>query len=255
MRFPLDERIDPELGWPDLRRRWRRQTTRVRAVLLAACCAMVVAATPGVAQDAAEHLPPSPDLSALEPGLYAVLDTQFGVITARLFDQLSPLTVQNFVALSAGRRPWLDPKSGEMVQSRFYDGLTFHRVIPHFMVQTGDPTGVGDHDCGFLIPGEIRSDLLFDRPGRLGMATFGGDPNTGSCQFFITETADSTLDGKHAIFGQVIDGLDVVSKLSRVLVDQYDKPRSPIRLYSVQVVRKVPPAEPVAEPTGDAESQ
>lgn len=224
------------------------------AVLVAGLAASGIAGPLPAPQDSAEtastgaveRQPPAVNLAPLEPGLYAIFDTYYGVIVARLFDQLAPLTVQNFVGLATGRKPWLDPDTGEMVQRPLYENITFHRVIPFFMVQTGDPTGVGNHDCGFTIPDEIRSDLTFDRPGRLAMANLG-KPGTAACQFFITEQPDSSLDGGYAIFGQVITGQDVVAKLARVLVDQNDKPRARIMLYSVRVIRKVQPAAPEAD--------
>jgi cyclophilin family peptidyl-prolyl cis-trans isomerase len=183
--------------------------------------------------------PPGPtfDVADLAPGLYAMINTSVGTITAQLFEKETPNTVQNFVALSRGTRPWRDPKTRKAVVRPLYSNLIFHRVIPDFMIQTGDPTGVGDHDCGYMLKAEIRPDLKFDQPGRLGMATFGGQPDTGACQFFITEVPNSSLNGQHTIFGQVVDGLGLVGKIARVVRDDKDKPRLPMRLINITFLR------------------
>jgi len=136
----------------------------------------------------------------LDPGLYAVFNTSMGAITAELYDQEVPNTVRNFVGLARGTRPWLDPKTRKMVTRPLYDNITFHRVIPDFMIQTGDPTGVGNHNCGFLLKDEIVPGFRFDRPGRLAMANIG-QPNTGACQFFITDGTYPAGNGMYTIFG------------------------------------------------------
>jgi len=177
-----------------------------------------------------------------DPGLYAVFNTSMGTITAQLFEKEAPLTVANFVALARGTKPWNDPNTRAMVAKPLYNNITFHRVIPNFMIQTGDPTATGAHDCGFTIKDEIVATLKFDRPGRLGMANIGR-PNTGGCQFFITEVPYPSLDppsGRYTIFGQVVDGQDLVSKIARVPRDTSDKPRTPVRLVSVTIKRVGP---------------
>jgi peptidyl-prolyl cis-trans isomerase A (cyclophilin A) len=181
------------------------------------------------------------DTSKLEPGLYAVIHTSMGNITTELYDKEAPVTVRNFIALARGTRQWLDPKTRKPVTRPLYDNLIFHRVIPDFMIQTGDPTGTGAGSCGFTLPDEIGS-LRFDRAGRLAMANKG--PNTGDCQFFITEAPTPWLNGKHTIFGQVVDGQKVVSKVANVVRDSNDKPLFPIKLVSVEVMRIV--AQPSA---------
>lgn len=195
---------------------------------------------------AQEETFPEPDVSKLAPGLYAIFNTSMGYIVAELFEKEVPNTTLNFVALANGRREWKDPKTHKMVSRPLYHEITFHRVISQFMIQSGDPTGVGDHDCGFLLPDEIKPDLKFDRPGRLAMANLE-QPNTGSCQFFITETEQPRLDGKFTIFGQVLDGMDVVNKISRVVVDSKDKPRVNIMLHDVLVLRIVPKTPPATD--------
>jgi peptidyl-prolyl cis-trans isomerase A (cyclophilin A) len=198
----------------------------MRALLLLALC---------VAAFAQPAQPPKPD----EPGLYATFDTTFGIIHARLLEKEALNTVRNFVGLVQGTRPWNDPVTRKIVAKPFYKNLLFHRVIPYFMVQTGDPTGVGNHDCGFLIPDEIVPGLNFDVPGRLAMANIG-KPNSGACQIFFTEVADTKMNGKYTIFGQVVEGMDVVKKLSRVIVGENDKPRFPLRLKNVTLKRVFP---------------
>ena len=189
---------------------------------------------------------------ALENGLYAVINTSMGTITAQLFEKEAPATVRNFVALARGNKPWKDPKTGAMAAKPLYSNITFHRVIPNFMIQTGDPTGIGNHDCGIKLRDEIVPTLKFDKPGRVAMANIG-EPNTGGCQFFITEAAYPSLDpapgnSGYTIFGQVVDGQDVVNKIGHVPTGANDKPRMPVRLISVTIKRVGPePAPPPAK--------
>ena len=180
---------------------------------------------------------------AREPGLYAIFNTSMGTITARLFEKETPITVRNFVALARGTKAWKDPKTGAMVAKPLYNNITFHRVIPNFMIQTGDPTGTGSHDCGFTIPDEIVATLKFDGPGKLGMANIGS-PHTGGCQFFITEVAYPSLNGGYTLFGQVVEGQDIVAKIARVPRGANDKPTTPVMLKSVTIQREGPPPAP-----------
>ena len=213
-------------------------------LLLAASCAFAQGPAGGAAQPPAGSAP----APAREPGLYAIINTSMGAITAKLFEQETPNTVRNFVALARGTKPWKDPKTNAMVAKPLYSNITFHRVIPNFMIQTGDPTATGSHNCGFTIKDEILPSLKFDRPGRLAMANIG-EPNTGGCQFFITEAANAGLDpptGRYTIFGQVVDGQDLVGKIARVPRDAEDKPRTPVRLISVTIKREGPAPAPAA---------
>ncbi|PWT99955.1 MAG: hypothetical protein C5B51_26105 [Terriglobia bacterium] len=172
----------------------------------------------------------------LPPGLYAVFNTSMGTITAELYEKVTPNTVRNFVGLARGTKPWLDPKVRQLVMRPLYDNITFHRVIPDFMIQTGDPTGTGAHNCGFTIPDEFVPTLKFDRPGRLAMANIGAR-NSGGCQFFITEAPYPAGNNMYTIFGQVVDGQPVVSKIAHVIRDDKDKPRFPVKLINVNVMR------------------
>ncbi|MDQ6699546.1 MAG: peptidylprolyl isomerase, partial [Acidobacteriota bacterium] len=148
---------------------------------------------------------PEPPLPA-EPGQYAVLNTSMGRIVVQLFEKEAPITVRNFVSLARGLREWTDPKTKAKVKRPFFNGLTFHRVIPGFMIQGGDPTGTGMGDGGVpTIADEFVASLKFDKTGRLAMANTG-QPHTGSVQFFITDGTPEHLNGKHTIFGQVVEG-------------------------------------------------
>jgi peptidyl-prolyl cis-trans isomerase A (cyclophilin A) len=187
---------------------------------------------------------PSPT-AGREPGLYAIINTTMGQIIAVLYEKDAPVTVQNFSALARGTKPWKDPKTGAMVAKPLYNGVTFHRVIPNFMIQTGDPTGTGAHDCGFTIKDEVVPTLKFDRPGRLGMANTG-QPHSGACQFFITDKPYPSLDppsGTYTIFGQVVDGMEVADKIDHVQTAN-DKPLTPIKITSLLIKREGPPPAP-----------
>lgn len=175
--------------------------------------------------------------TAREPGLYARFETTMGNITVRLYEAEAPVTVKNFVALAEGKKAWKDPKTGQQVSRPLYDGVTFHRVIPGFMIQGGDPTGVGNYSPGFTIPDEFNASLKFDQPGRLAMANIG-QKNSGDCQFFITLAPTPHLNNMHTIFGQVVDGLDVVQKIGGVPRDANDKPRTPVRITRIVFERE-----------------
>lgn len=179
--------------------------------------------------------PPAP---MREAGLYATINTTMGAITLKLYEAESPITVRNFVYLAQGRKSWKDPKTGQMVSRPLYNGLTFHRVIPRFMIQGGDPAGNGTGNVGFTIKDEFSPGLKFDGPGRLAMANAG--PGTGSCQFFITEVPTPHLTGHHTIFGQVVEGQDVVNKIARV-PNRDDTPITPVRITTITFTREGPP--------------
>lgn len=170
-----------------------------------------------------------------KPGLYAVLETSMGNITVELFEKEVPNTVANFVGLAEGTKEWKDPQTGKMVKKPLYDGTIFHRVIPQFMIQTGDPRGNGTGGPGFNFADEFNPDLRHDRPGRLSMANRG--PNTNGSQFFITEVPTPWLDDRHTIFGQVIEGMEVVNRIARVKRDQRDKPLENVVLKKVVIKR------------------
>lgn len=197
------------------------------------------------AQTGGQLAAPPPGAPEREPGLYARLETTMGSMTVRLYEKEAPATVKNFVDLAEGRKAFRDPKTGQMVRRPLYNGVTFHRVIPGFMIQTGDPSGTGAYDPGFTIPDEFSPALRFDRPGRLGMANIG-EKNSGNCQFFITEVPTPHLNNAHTVFGQVVEGLDVVTKIATVPRDANDKPRTPVRITKVTIERVGPPPAPSA---------
>jgi cyclophilin family peptidyl-prolyl cis-trans isomerase len=216
-----------------------------RAIILFLNACALASQTP--APPAAPDSRPKPPQAAREPGLYATIRTSMGPIIIQLFEKEAPVTVRNFVALARGSKAWTDPKTGQAVKRPLYPGVVFHRVIPGFMVQVGDPTGTGAGDVGFTIKDEFDPSLTFDRPGRVGMANAG--PGTGSSQFFVTEVPTPHLNGKHTIFGQVVEGQEVVNQIARVPRGPDDKPDTPIKIVSVTIKREGPlPAAP-AKPT------
>ncbi len=203
-------------------------------VLAGALAAQTPAATPAA--------PAAPAKPAREPGLYATLQitqggTPMGSIVYKMFETESPVTAKNFVDLALGRIAWKDPKTGARVRRPLYNGLTFHRVIPGFMIQGGDPTGTGMGGTD-VIKDEFHPTLKFDVPGRIAMANAG--PGTGSCQFFITEVPTPHLNGKHTIFGQVVEGQEMVKRITSVPKGAGDKPSVPVIMSKVTFERVGP---------------
>lgn len=167
--------------------------------------------------------------------LRARIETNHGVMVARLFEKRVPNTVANFVGLARGKKAFLDPKSGEWVKRPFYDGLTFHRVMRRFMIQGGDPSGDGTGGPGYKFGDELYPTLKHDKPGILSMANSG--PNTNGSQFFVTEVPTPHLDGRHAVFGELVEGLDIVRKIARVKTGSRNRPEKPVVIKSVTVFR------------------
>jgi peptidyl-prolyl cis-trans isomerase A (cyclophilin A) len=169
-------------------------------------------------------------------------------MTCRLFDKQAPVSVENFVGLATGTKAWKDPVTHQTMHGKpLYDGTTFHRVIPNFMIQGGDPTGTGMGDPGYFVKNEIDPNLNFDVPGRLAYANAG--PDTNGSQFFITEQADDDLDGKYTIFGQCDDpSVTVVKTIARVERDGQDKPITAVVLTKVTVVPVGQPVPPLPAP-------
>jgi cyclophilin family peptidyl-prolyl cis-trans isomerase len=197
-------------------------------IVIASCLA---AQTPPAA-------PPAQGGAALPDGLYATMTTGMGVIKVKLFEKETPNTVKNFVALAKGTKSWKDEK-GVLVRKPMYNNITFHRVMMDGMIQSGDPTGTSSHMCGITIKDEIVPTLKFDQPGRLAMANTGS-PNTGGCQWFITQAPKiPAYDGGYTVFGQVVEGQDVVKQISRVPVkrDGSSLAVNPVKLISVKIDR------------------
>ncbi|GAA3973784.1 peptidylprolyl isomerase [Thermobifida alba] len=167
--------------------------------------------------------------------LFARLNTSKGTVVVRLFPDEAPETVANFVGLAEGTKQWMDPRTGQPTTAKLYDGTVFHRVIKGFMIQGGDPLGNGRGGPGYKFGDEIDPSLRFDRPYLLAMANAG--PNSNGSQFFITVGTTDWLNGRHTIFGEVVEGSEVVVAISEVATDQMDKPLEPVVLQSVTIER------------------
>jgi peptidyl-prolyl cis-trans isomerase A (cyclophilin A) len=166
--------------------------------------------------------------------LIATLVTSLGTIRCQLFDDKAPATVANFIGLATGQKPWTDPRTGKTVKNRpFYDGLVFHRVIPRFMIQGGDPLGIGTGGPGYAFGDEISEDLAH-KPGALAMANAG--PGTNGSQFFIDEVDNASLNRRYTVFGQCKE-VDVVSKIAAVPRGRTDKPEEPVTIQRVTITR------------------
>ena len=233
------------------------------AVLPSTALAQAPAATPPPATQATPpplppELPDSPEAaSQVRPpvtptGPTVLLDTTMGRLTCKLYDKQAPVTVANFIGLAEGTKDWTDPTTLKKAHGqRFYDGTTFHRVIPNFMIQGGDRAGNGTGDPGYFFQDEFDPALAFDVPGRLAMANSG--PSTNGSQFFITETPQPELSGKHTIFGQCdAHSVLLVASIARVERDPSDKPNMPVLIRKVTIVREgqpMPAEPPMAAPS------
>jgi peptidyl-prolyl cis-trans isomerase A (cyclophilin A) len=182
----------------------------------------------------------------------AIIDTTAGKMTCTLFPDKAPIGVKNFIGLATGTRDWKNPVSGSTKHGvALYDGTIFHRVIPNFMIQGGDPAGNGTGDPGYKFKNEVSSDLLFDKPGRLAYANSG--PDTNGSQFFITEVATPHLNGNYTIFGQCDDAtVALVKQIARMGTDpSNDKPFRPVKINHIKIVYGST-ATTVAKPAGTA---
>jgi peptidyl-prolyl cis-trans isomerase A (cyclophilin A) len=244
--------------------------TLVVVLALAATTAAQTPAPPQAPPSApatADQLPDAPSTTSqakapvVPTGPTAVIDTTMGRLTCKLYQTQAPLTVSNFIGLAEGTRDWTDPNTlKKMHNKRLYDGTTFHRVIPGFMIQGGDPAGNGTGDPGYFFDDEFVSDLTFDVPGRLAMANSG--PRTNGSQFFITEEPVPQLNGKHTIFGQCdAHSVQLVSYIASVDRSPEDKPLTPVVIQHISIVREgqpMPPEpaapKPAAPATGPAAS-
>jgi peptidyl-prolyl cis-trans isomerase A (cyclophilin A) len=172
----------------------------------------------------------------LAPGTYAVFTTTEGKITVRLFKTDAPITVKNFIELAEGQKEWTHPTTHAKSKDKLFHGTIFHRVIPDFMIQGGDPTGTGMGGPGYRFEDETKgSPHKFDKPGKLAMANSG--PGTNGCQFFITTAATPWLTGNHTIFGEVVEGQEIANKISLVPRGGQDKPKNPVVIESVVIER------------------
>ena len=190
----------------------------------------------------------APIVEITPTGPTVIFDTSMGRLTCKLFDKESPLAVANFIGLAEGTKEWTDPTNGQKVMGKsYYNGTTFHRVIPSFMIQGGDRKGDGSGDAGFYFPNENTPGLDFSVAGRLAMANAG--PDTNGTQFFITEMPYPDLNGKYSIFGQCdAHTVLMVATIARVDRDRSDKPLTPVALDKVTIVREGQPIPPVPTP-------
>ena len=167
--------------------------------------------------------------------MFAVFKTSMGSFRVRLFDDLAPQTVANFVGLVEGTKEFLDSKTGAPLKRPFYDGLIFHRVIAGFMIQGGCPMGSGMGGPGYRFADEFHSQLRHDKPGILSMANSG--PNSNGSQFFITVAPTPHLDRKHSVFGEVVEGMDIVNAISVVKTAAQNRPIEPVVIQSILIER------------------
>jgi peptidyl-prolyl cis-trans isomerase A (cyclophilin A) len=167
-------------------------------------------------------------------GVYAVFNTTMGKIVCKLFPDEAPKTVANFIGLAEGTKEYTGT-DGKKKTGKFYDGTIFHRVIPKFMVQAGDPTGTGRGGPGYKFEDEFHPDRTFDKPGILAMANAG--PGTNGSQFFITHVETPWLNNKHTIFGETVEGMDIIMKMGAVKKDRRDKPLEDIVINSLEITR------------------
>lgn len=164
----------------------------------------------------------------------AVIKTNMGTITVTLFKDKAPITVDNFIGLATGKKEWTDPSTGKKVKGKsLYAGTIFHRVIPDFMIQGGDPLGKGIGGPGYQFQDEVGPLDSFSKPGILAMANAG--PNTNGSQFFITVAPTPHLNGRHTIFGEVTSGMDVAIKISKVDRGMMDRPNKDVKIESITI--------------------
>ena len=169
--------------------------------------------------------------------MFAHFTTSEGKFTIQLFDQEAPRTVENFVGLAEGTKEWTDPRTGRKSTAPYYNGTVFHRVIDAFMIQGGDPLGQGTGGPGYKFPDEFNKKLRHAKAGVLSMANSG--PNTNGGQFFITLVPTPWLDDKHSVFGEVVEGMDVVKKIGSTATSKTgDRPVKPITIESVTIESK-----------------
>jgi len=172
----------------------------------------------------------------MDPGTYAHIETTLGRFTIRLFDKEAPRTVENFIGLAEGTREWKHPGTGKKEKCPYYDGLIFHRVIDGFMIQGGDPLGQGRGGPGYMFEDEFHQACRHSKPGILSMANAG--PNTNGSQFFVTLGPTPHLDGRHSVFGEVVEGLDVVQRIGKVQTGRQDRPLQDVVMTKVTIERR-----------------
>ena len=177
-----------------------------------------------------------PSASKHGPGVYAHITTNHGTMVARLFDKDAPKTVENFVALAEGKKQWRNPRTNTMVRRPYFNNLTFHRIIPGFMIQGGDPEGTGVGGPGFTFEDEFNPKLRHSKAGILSMANRGPDTNGG--QFFITLVPTPHLNDRHSVFGELVEGTDTLGAIAKVPTNgKAGMPLEPVVIKSVRIER------------------
>ena len=189
-----------------------------------------------VAAFGAPHVAVQKGDTAVTSGTFAVFNTTEGSFTVRLFAEEVPKTVENFVGLATGTKEWTDPRSNKKVKQPYYDGIIFHRVIEGFMIQGGDPLGQGIGGPGYNFPDEFHPKLRHNKAGILSMANRG--PNTNGGQFFITLGPTPHLDDRHSVFGEVVEGMDVIKKIGSTPTDGRDRPVKDVVITSVKIEKR-----------------
>ncbi len=181
--------------------------------------------------------PETPAVSAHKhgPGVYAHITTNHGAMIAKLFDKDAPKTVENFVGLAEGKKQWRNPRTNTMVRRPYYNNLTFHRIIPGFMIQGGDPEGTGMGGPGFEFADEFNAKLRHSKAGILSMANKGPDTNGG--QFFITLVPTPHLNDRHSVFGELVEGTDTLRAIGKVPTGAQNKPVKPVVIKSIRIER------------------
>ena len=231
------------------------KTTSLFALALALQAALAQTPPPSAPADLPDAPGAAQPRDPVPTGPTLVIDTSMGRLTCKTFPQIAPNAVDNFIGLAEGTKEWTDAETHKKIRGkRFYDGLTFHRVIPGFMIQGGDPAGDGSGDPGYLFKDEVSPTLNFSVAGRLAMANSG--PNTNGSQFFVTEQPVDELSGKYTIFGQCdAPSVEVVTAIARVPRNADDKPLTPVAIQHITVVREgepMPPAPAAAPPSPSA---
>lgn len=206
------------------------------SVLLFSACSKSTEPSQETAQPAASAQPAPAAEAPVKPlgSKYAVMKTSKGVVKLKLYGDQSPRAVGNFMALANGTKPWTDPRDGQTKTTPLYNGTIFHRVIPGFMVQGGDPMGDGRGGPGYRFQDEFDPSLQFNRPGLLAMANSG--PNTNGSQFFIMHK-DGGLPNLYTVFGEVVDGMNVVDKIAATETtgSPKDRPLDPPYIKSMEL--------------------
>jgi len=189
--------------------------------------------------------------AAPAPAPEAIIDTTAGKLTCTLFPKKAPIGVANFIGLATGTKDWTNPSTGRKMHGvPLYNGTIFHRVIPEFMIQGGDPLGSGQGDPGYKFKNETSPDLSFDRPGRLAYANAG--PDTNGSQFFVTEVPYPSLDGNYTIFGQCDEpSVELVKKIARMPRNGNDMPNTPVKINKITILHagRATHASPAHHPT------